>query len=157
MAGVDLADQFNSYYALTKLSYKWWKKVFMHLLLTSVTNAYILRRSSEAELLTGSDFHLQLAEQHVEGCERRNVMRGRPSSSEENPLRLSGRHFLQHCGKSKPECVVCTKKEGGKSVNLKRTSYRCKTCVPSVALCAVPCFGIYHTKRDYRAFYEQQL
>ena len=157
MGGVDLADQFNSYYALTKRSYKWWKKVFMHLLLTSVTNAYILHRSSEAELLTSSDFRLQLAEQLVEGYERRNVMRGRPSSSEETPLRLSGRHFLQHCGKSKPECVVCTKREGGKSVHRKRTSYSCKTCVPSVALCAVPCFEIYHTKRDYRAFYEQQL
>ena len=85
MGGVDLADQFNSYYALTKRSYKWWKKVFMHLLLTSVTNAYILHRSSEAELLTSSDFRLQLAEELVEGYERRNVMRGRPSSSEENP------------------------------------------------------------------------
>ena len=157
MGGVDLADHFNSYYALTKRSYKWWKKVFMHLLLTSVTNAYMLHRSSEAELLTSSDFRLQLAEQLVEGYERRNVMRGRPSSSEETPLRLSGRHFLQHCGKSKPECVVCTKREGGKSVHRKRTSYRCKTCVPSVALCAVPCFEIYHTKLDYRAFYEQQL
>ena len=83
-------------------------------------------------------------------------MRGRPSSSEENRLRLSGRHFLQHCRKSKPQCVVCTKREGGKSVNLKRTSYRCKTCVPSVALCAVPCFGIYPTKRDYRALYDEQ-
>ena len=76
MGGVDLADQFNSYYALTKRSYKWWKKVFMHLLLTSVTNAYMLHRSSEAELLTSSDFRLQLAEQLVEGYERRNVMRG---------------------------------------------------------------------------------
>ena len=157
MGGVDLADQFNSYYALTKRSYKWWKKVFMHLLLTSVTNLYILHRSSEAELLTSSDFRLQLAEQLVEGYERRNVMRGRPSSSEETPLQLSGRHFLQHCGKSKPECVVCTRREGGKSVHRKRTSYRCETYVPSVALCAVPCFEIYHTKRDYRAFYEQQL
>ena len=46
MGGVDSADQCNSYYALTKRSYKWWKKVFMHLLVTAVSNAYILHRSS---------------------------------------------------------------------------------------------------------------
>ena len=62
----------------------------MHLLLTSVTNAYIIHRSSEAELLTSSDFRLQLDNQLVERYERRNLMRGRPSSSEETPLRLSG-------------------------------------------------------------------
>ena len=74
MGGVDLADQFNSYYALTKRSYKWWKKVFMHLLLTSVTNAYILHQSSEAELLTSRDFRLRLAELFVEGYERSNMI-----------------------------------------------------------------------------------
>ena len=150
MGGVDLVDQFNSYYVLTKCSIRLWKKVFMHLLLTSVTNEYIIHRSSEAELLTSSDFRLQLANQLVERYERRNVMRGRPSSSEETPLRLSGRHFLQHCGQLKPERVVCTKKQGGKSVHRKRISYLCKTCVPSVALWAVPCYEIDHTKRDYR-------
>ena len=75
MGGVDLADQFNSYYALTKRSYKWWKTVFMHLLLTSVTNVYILYRSSEAELRTSSDFRrLQLTELLVEGYERSNMI-----------------------------------------------------------------------------------
>ena len=149
MGGLDLAD---SYYALTKRSYKWWKES-LHAPSSNICHKRdILRRSSEAELLTSSDFRLQLAEQLVEGYERRNVMRGRPSSSEETPLRLSGRHslrlsgrhFLQHCGKSKTECVVCTKMEGGKSVHLKRTSYCCNTCVPSVALYrAVHLFDIY--------------
>ena len=51
MGGVDSADQFNSYYALTKRSYKWWKKVFMYLLVTAVSNAYILLCCREASEL----------------------------------------------------------------------------------------------------------
>ena len=151
MGGVDSADQYNSYYPLTKRSYKWWKKVFMHLLVTAVSNAYILHRSSAAVKLPSCDFRLQLAEQLIEGFERVNVMRGRPIAAEQLPLRLSGRHFLQHCGESRPECVVCTKRQDGRCVKRKRTAYRCKTCVPSVALCVIPCFEIYHTKLDYRA------
>ena len=77
MGGVDSADQYNSYYALTKRSYKWWRKVFMHLLVTAVSNAYILHRSSAAVKLPSCDFRLQLAEQLMEGFERVNVMRGR--------------------------------------------------------------------------------
>ena len=93
MGGVDSAAQYNSYYALTKRSYKWWKKVFMHLLVTAV-NAYVLRRSSAAVKLPSCDFRLQLAEQLIEGFERVNVMRGRPIAAEQLPLRLSGRQAL---------------------------------------------------------------
>ena len=157
MGGVDRNDQLNSYHVLAKKSFKWWKKVFFHLLLTAITNAHILHRSSAVVKLSSSDFRLQLAEQLLEGYERRSVMKGRPSTADDTPLRLSGRHFLEHCGKSTPECVVCTKRQDGKCVRRKRTSFRCKTCVQPVALCAVPCFEIYHTKRDFRGYYEQQL
>ena len=70
--------------------------------------------SSAAVKLLSCDFRLQLAEQLVEGFERVNVMRGRPIAAEQLPLRLSGRHFLQHCGGSRPECVVCTKRQDGR-------------------------------------------
>ena len=154
MGGVDLEDQFNSYYAVTKRSYKWWK-VFMHLPITAISNASIMYQSSAVVKLTNSEFRLQLAEQLLEGYERHSAARGRPRAVEDAPLRLSGRHFTEHCGQLKPECIVCNKRQGGKSVQRKRTSYRCKTCAPSVALCIVPCFEIYHTKHDCRAFYEQ--
>ena len=105
MGGVDSADQYNSYYAITKRNYKWWK-VFMHLLVTAVSNAYILHRSSAAVKLASCEFRLQLAEQLVEGFERRNVVRGRHSAAEQAPLRLVGRHFLEHCGQTKPVCCL---------------------------------------------------
>ena len=65
MGGVDRNDQLNSYNVLAKKSFKWWKQDFVHLLLTAITNAHILHRSSAVVKLTSSDFRLQLAKQRL--------------------------------------------------------------------------------------------
>ena len=42
MGGVDKADQLVTYYGFPHTSKKWWKRVFFHLLDTTIVNAYIM-------------------------------------------------------------------------------------------------------------------
>ena len=42
MGGVDLSDQLGHYYTLIRLTIKWWKKLFFHLLNLLVVNAYVI-------------------------------------------------------------------------------------------------------------------
>jgi len=45
MGGVDLTDQYVSYYSMTKRkTLKWWGKVFWHLLDVCIVNAWIIYR-----------------------------------------------------------------------------------------------------------------
>ncbi|KAJ8026881.1 PiggyBac transposable element-derived protein 4 [Holothuria leucospilota] len=73
--------------------------------------------------------------------------KGRPSLGE-NPLRLTARHFPSTIPptekKDKPtrRCHVCASRD-----KREETIYECREC--EKPLCAAPCFGIYHTKRDF--------
>nr|XP_039258026.1 piggyBac transposable element-derived protein 4-like [Styela clava] len=49
MGGVDLADQYTSYYNFSRKSVKWWKKIFFWLIETSVTNSYIIYKLTRPE------------------------------------------------------------------------------------------------------------
>ena len=46
MGGVDLSNQMISYYSFSHRSVKWWKRVFFHLIDTTIVNAYILYSQS---------------------------------------------------------------------------------------------------------------
>ena len=46
MGRVDLSDQMISYCSFSHRSVKWWKRVFFHLIDTTIVNAYILYSQS---------------------------------------------------------------------------------------------------------------
>lgn len=64
MGGVDLADQFLSYYTLNMRSKKWWKKVFWRLVDIAVVNSYSLYCFSEGKI-PQKNFRLDLVLQMV--------------------------------------------------------------------------------------------
>ena len=95
---------------------------------------------------------------------------GAPRNPAELPRRLKARHFPSKvkpkvgAKKSNPtrRCVVCfpaeqqiRKSKGLPAVSRpgKESTYECSEC--NVGLCAAPCFGLYHTYKDYILAYKR--
>lgn len=157
MGAVDSADQMVTTYPAERKRHKvWYKKFFRHLMNVTVLNAYILyKKDNDKQSVSHVEFRLQLierliAEYHTPEQRQR---RGRPSLNDVNPLRLTARHFpkslpctagkLQPTGRCK---VCCSHSKDGKKVR-KETRYHCADC--DVPLCVVPCFEIYHSRKNF--------
>ena len=153
-----------SYYGFSHRTVKWWRRAFYHLLEVGVVNAYILYTESEqaggecqnlssmcdndntGRKLDHEQVRVQLAIQLLEEAGTQ------PPQPQQHPppiTRLTERHFLERVPprvsgqQAQPECVVCSKQKGK---GRKTTTYQCKQC--KLAMCVVPCFELYHTKRD---------
>ena len=63
MGGVDLSDQLTSYHSFGHRTVKWWRRVFFHLIDTTIVNAYILYKEStqSTRKLTHVNFRVELA------------------------------------------------------------------------------------------------
>ena len=77
---------------------------------------------------------------------------GSPHGPLAHPLpssaRLTERHFPSTIGKTggksiQRDCTVCSQRKGR---GRKTTVYKCKEC--DLPMCVVPCFELYHTKKD---------
>ena len=173
MSGVDHSDQYNSYYVVNNKSRKWWKKVFFHLMNTSVTNAFILYKlvTPVKKQLSGRLFRLQIADALMASYQLTSERERRhPSGNHQNqlppslgciPQRLEGgstQHFIE-LGPTRRDCVVCTILKRRRDPtddqykHRKPMKYRCKTCYPKVPLCQLNCFEIYHTQENPRDFW----
>ena len=140
MGGVDKADQLVTYYGYPHFSKKWWKRVFFHLLDTTIVNAYILyKQSSTTNKLSHMDFQLAIAQSLISDCPRQPHSATSPSDT---PQRLMGQHFPEP-GPSR-DCKVCSHRATAKR---KRSTFKCDIC--NVTLCIHPCFKKYHTLKKY--------
>ena len=148
MGGVDKADQLVTYYGFSHHSKKWWKRIFFHLLDTTLVNAYLLycTVTSTSQRLSHVDFKLSVAAALIEKSEQPSVpLLPPPQDPVHLPARLIGRdHFPEPGGKR--DCRVCSRRGVGKK--RKQTSYQCCSC--KVPLCIHPCFKIYHTHKNYK-------
>ena len=135
---------------------KWWKKIFFHLLVTAMSNAYIVYKIT-LPVARQKEGH-EMAKGRLVGWQRRSSLPGRPSSVGPNPARLVGRHFIERLEKGRVDCAVCCKRVDSKYVRRSQTRYKCKTCHTKVGLCLEPpCFELFHTKEDYKAAYNTYL
>ncbi|XP_068089513.1 piggyBac transposable element-derived protein 4-like [Hyperolius riggenbachi] len=158
MGGVDRADQCITFYPVVrKQQRKYYKKIFRHLVEQCLWNSYVLYKKQNDRPLPHFDYILKVCEeiclQHQQPQTEANRP-GRRASYVVNPVRLTGRHFVEHVPpterKATPTrmCVVCCSKRGpnGKK-GRKETRFYCPEC--DVGLCAVPCFKIFHTQEVY--------
>ncbi|KAJ6648144.1 PiggyBac transposable element-derived protein 4 [Pseudolycoriella hygida] len=119
MGGVDMTDQYTLLYDINRKSTKWWKRVFQRLLLTAVTNAWILHKDLKRKKVSLIDFMIPLAEDLMEigksGSKiQRSMKTGRPSKRSKSFVNV------QHLPvpSTKRRCRYCASK------NLqKRTSF----------------------------------
>ena len=164
MGGVDKSDQLNSYFQIANRSLKWWKKVFFHLLVSACTNAYIIHKVSNDRPMTDREFRMALVHelmgQYQHG--RIGVAARRPQGVAGLPdQRLNMQpHFLQNVAPGKrPDCIVCCikkqKGEGPGYVHRSQVSTCCKNCTGFPPLHPIPCFEIFHTRKDPRDYWRR--
>lgn len=137
MGGVDMTDQYTVLYDIDRKSTKWWKRVFQRLLMTAVTNTWVLFKQLKKKKIPLIDMLIPLAEHLIDigkaGSKvQRNPKNGRPSKKSKKftnvqhlPAPSTSRR-CSHCAKRKVE---------------KRTKFVCSTC--NIPLCA-GCFLPYH-------------
>lgn len=147
--GVDKSDQLLAYYAFTRKSIKWWKKLFFHLFDLAIVNAYLLYRKTCSQKLPLSKFCERLADDMVSSVGAEITEESRASTAG----RLVGRDHFPH-----RIPAVGAKREGhaqrtykskhntGRAVK-KMTTVYCRTC--DVGLCIGECFECYHTRARY--------
>lgn len=149
MGGVDRVDQMLSAYPIERKRQKiWYKKEFRHLLNMCIFNAHTIHLKSGGKM-SSLEFRELLVERivalHLD--DTRKAKKGRPSN-EEDPLRLLQRHFPDYVPATDKKqfpmrrCAVCSKNN-----QRKESRYQCAEC--GVGLCAVPCFKIYHTRKNF--------
>ena len=145
MGGVDKGDQLVTYYGFSHRTTKWYKRVFLHLFEVSLVNAYILYCTllPPKQRLSHLDFRLAVASHLLDSFISPSTQHAR--RADDNPLRLTGRHFLGQYDKGYPDCKVCSTRKSGKR---KQTKFYCKQC--NVAMCPCPCFERYHTLANYK-------
>ncbi|GBM08941.1 PiggyBac transposable element-derived protein 4 [Araneus ventricosus] len=153
MGGVDKADQCLSYYPVARNQQrKYYKKIFRYLLSQAVWNAFVIFKKNGGKMRQ-VEFRMKLIERLIEVtvCNP-STRRGPFPKSEENVVRLTGRHFPSYVDESESrkksrKCVVCSLKinENGKRVR-RESRFECKSC--NVGLCVAPCFEIYHTESN---------
>ena len=148
MGGVDARDGSLHPYNMSRKSFKWFTKLAIHLTHVMIKNSWIVFRSCGGTL----DF-LSFQEKVIENFilntgegRRGGPFGGRPSVSRTSldnrpkqshaPKRLSPRPNRPRPSK---KCRVC-RREGRR----KETVFVCPDCPSQPALCADPCFGIFH-------------
>jgi len=143
VAGVDVADQYMSYYETGRKSMKWWRHIFWRLQDMAIKSANVVYKANTAHNLHCSWQRKLCADafatQKGSGC--------KPSDSSDC---LKGKHFLYRGGVRK-RCVVCQYKKTsarGKGYTDTKVATFCKKC--TVNLCLGKCNEFYHTRSDYK-------
>ena len=152
MCGVDRMDQLMSYYSPLRKTLKWYRKVVLQHLDMAMVNAYILYKKlggSKKQLEFRKSVIASLISSDTTREEKLPVLQTSKAffhHKTSDLARLSGQHYLDYisptASKQNPtrKCVVCNRKG-----QRKETRYLCKTCSSKPALCAVPCFEIFHS------------
>ena len=152
MNGVDVNDQYRSYYPPGTTSRKWWKYLLWFFVNLSMVNAHILEKLAGKKKRRQIDFRRELAKLLIAGYNgyKRQSNSGKRTvktvTTEEN---LSG-HFLGKLEGRKKACAMCAKV--GRKRNEGRTfetSYACEQC--GVPLCRQmrseqSCFAEWHSE-----------
>ena len=144
MGGVDRNDELLGFYTSLRKTLKWYKKLAFHLIEECILNAYIVYTETPGTTrMRLLKFRVELAKALLREGGAGNAIHHLEAVTD----RLQGRHFPETIPptgqKAKPQrkCVIC-RREGFR----KETIYRCGICADHPALCAAPCFMIYHTR-----------
>ena len=139
MRGVDVVDQKRQEYSTQLHSHKWWHRIFMFILDSTLLNAYVLysedQRSRRLQLFSRALWHYTLAESLTRPRLRAGRIRG--------PIRnlaARGLHLSETHGRLRRRCVVCHS----------RTRRMCGGCAGQF-MCEGRCYRVVHTQPAYHA------
>ena len=138
MSGVDIADQLIVYYACSRRTLKWYKRIFWRMVEHVLINAYILFKLVQKPNLRvwTQKFSMELAYQLTAALIADRIGQRRTSPSSQLLTRLKGKHFVYYHEK-RVGCVVCAYKSKQSTARRERTP-KPRTIVPNVmCMCAM--------------------
>ncbi|XP_067023861.1 piggyBac transposable element-derived protein 4-like [Acropora muricata] len=150
MNGVDVNDQYRSYYPASSVSRKWWKYLLWFFFNLSIVNSYILEKLAGHKKRSQLAFRRELARLLIAGYNGYK----RPSSSGKRAIQTLtreenlGGHFLGKLQGRKKACAMCSKAGRKRSEGRTfETSFGCEQC--GVPLCRQmrgekSCFSQWH-------------
>lgn len=150
MGGVDLADQYRSYYEVGRSGKKWWRYAFWFLVQTSIVNAFLLMKAANpaARRRTPANSHihfrLSLLDSLISGVPARTTSLGENPSISGRATPAAEAHKLVQIPGRKKRCFQCSKNKNvtasGRSVE---TVFGCLLC--GIHLCKGHCHTDYHS------------
>lgn len=129
MKGVDLSNQLISYYELNSKTYKWWKRIFFHLIDISIVNSYILYKKYNKSAITQKTFRLEIVKSII------NKYKIEIDKERNNDF-----HFPVYCNERKT-CKNCSLSKDYTTKKAPTTHYICSNC--KCYLC-INCFEKFH-------------
>nr|XP_012143764.1 PREDICTED: piggyBac transposable element-derived protein 3-like [Megachile rotundata] len=136
MKGIERKDQMLSYYSCSRKTFKWYIKLWIHLVETLVINSFNLYKtySPTIKKLNFHDYRLEILKNLIEnsGGSRTTI----PKTNDHLPEILPRN---KHRKVNRKICRQCYK-EG----KYRRSNYFCPTCVGNPGLCLGECFKQYH-------------
>jgi len=110
MRGVDLVDQCRMEYCAQLRSHKWWHRLLLFVLDTSLGNAYVLYKAhaigtGQKQVMSRIEFHYSVANWWCDP----EVQPGRTSASFNR--QDSGLHYSAKHEKLRAKCIICRKKQ----------------------------------------------
>lgn len=155
MGAVDKTDMLLCNLQCMRKTIKWYKKLAFHFIDIILLNSYSLYKIKTGKNVPLAKFQLSVVHQLLERYHtpKMKPKGGRPSTSVDTPLRLTQRHFPglvpATIKKQNPtrQCYVCNNTTDKDRKKRRETRYMCVEC--NVALCVHPCFGNYHTKKNF--------
>ena len=148
--GVDIMDQYISYYNIERRSIKWWKKVFFFGIEVCINNSYILYKQNNNNNNRKYDFltfRLNLIKQilnkytakeyNFENIKKNNAVNNLRIKFFKNCI-----HYPKKIKGLKKNCFYCYKEDKLQ----KQTNFYCEKCDKVLHL---ECFVVYHNKYVY--------
>ena len=170
MGAVDCSDQMNQYSCFRRRSVKWWKTVFFHVFSLALLNAYILYKewcsTKNKKPINQRTFRRNYAKELISTVQQLPSATKRPGRRPEcaaslvriaphNPRKITRPGSIKKVCR---QCVVCNNAErqmqrAGDKPFRRETTLECDQC--EKALCAWPCFRLYHNYVDHVTAYKR--
>ena len=148
MRGVDQSDQLMNNYHFLRRTWKWWRKLWIHLLNMAIRNAYILNNTFGTEKMSHNEYRHYLARKLL-GID---TLGPPPGTTLMAPINTQGGHYPDRLPHSETTqkiktriCVLCkttSKNHPGAGIRKRSTTIQCDSC--EVPLCIYPCFALFH-------------
>jgi hypothetical protein len=163
MSGVDLTDQFLTYYSFLRKTLKWYRKLLIHFLNMTILNAHLLHKMYGNEKMSHEHFRHAIVH-HLLKSGKESVILDVPSDPLLGLRIVEENHFAEKIPPKKGaqrqnpcrSCFVCNISQADMDANnynqlsrkkKKSTSYWCPKC--QKPLCVDPCFKLFHTEENY--------